>query len=311
MIIKAKRIVNIEKYLAAIEPGADLQLSVPFEDIAASQVTKVGFSKDFGDGDTILPSEIGPVSRFNASGRWDVIKDLPKVKRFMYSRIWRWKEWAGRDSYIEQEEERDVYRDCYQRKFTAPPSEEITIFKGAIVSHKFVVKKQNHDAIKHAINLFLELFGVCHLVSKDFKFVGVTRKVNWVILPPGDNPWGSLELAIKKRIYSSSTDMQTLIIDRQKTIYNYKPRERAVGMGGFQDYVAYVFEKLGIVVLESIKKGNAIYIFPKNWESFSKLTKAQILDENLHLERIVHSVGWKAKLKMFMERRAQEIKDAK
>lgn len=311
MIIKAKRILNIEKYLSGIEDKSELQLSVPFEELTPAQITKIGFSKDFRDGDTVLPTEVGRVSEFNSSGRWHKLKNKPKENRFMFSRIWRWKEFSGRDNFVEREEERDVYRDCYQRKFEAPPSEELTIIKGAVVSRKFEVKSDNYESIKHAINLFLELFGVCHIISDGFKFSGVTRKVNWVILPPGDNPWKSLELSILKRIHSKSLDTQRLILDRQKTINSYKPIERAVGVGGFEDYIAYIFDSIEIVALESVKKGNAIYVFSKNWESFSKLSKAQILNENLHLARIVHSKGWKTRLKEFMHKRQQELKDAK
>jgi hypothetical protein len=50
--------------------------------------------------------------------------------------------------------------------------------------------------------------------------------------------------------------------------------------GGFSDYIAYVFAERRLVVLESVRKGNAIYVFGQNWDRFSKLSKAEILDRN-------------------------------
>ena len=35
-----------------------------------------------------------------------------------------------------------------------------------------------------------------------------------------------------------------------------------------------------------------IYVFDKNWLEFSKLTKKEILDRNLHIKRIIHKDGW-------------------
>ncbi|MDO9125816.1 MAG: hypothetical protein Q7U42_03045, partial [Parvibaculum sp.] len=58
----------------------------------------------------------------------------------------------------------------------------------------------------------------------------------------------------------------------------------------------YVFEERGFVVLESIRKGNAIYVFGSNWQTVSRLSKAEVLSNNFHISRIVHVKGWKRKL---------------
>ncbi len=57
---------------------------------------------------------------------------------------------------------------------------------------------------------------------------------------------------------------------------------------------------MGLVVLESIRQDNAIYIFDLGWEAFSRLSKAEVLANNFQLHRIVHTVGWKDRLRQVM-----------
>ena len=45
------------------------------------------------------------------------------------------------------------------------------------------------------------------------------------------------------------------------------------------------------------KLGNATYVFDKDWEELSKLTKAQILDEGLQRDRVIHRKGWHQRIR--------------
>ena len=56
--------------------------------------------------------------------------------------------------------------------------------------------------------------------------------------------------------------------------------------------MVFGFPKKGIYLLESVHLGNATYIFGDDWEKLSKLSKKEILDENLHKDRIVHRKLW-------------------
>ena len=87
--------------------------------------------------------------------------------------------------------------------------------------------------------------------------------------------------------------VRSVILHRHDTIKNYSPDEVFVGEGGFERYVAYVFKDRKLVVLECSEKGNAIYVFGRNWQDFAKLTKAEVLAGGLHLERIIHREGWR------------------
>jgi hypothetical protein len=97
-----------------------------------------------------------------------------------------------------------------------------------------------------------------------------------------------------------------LIFDRQIFLRSFKPDELCVGHGGFREYLAYVFNLEGFVLLESIKKDNAIYVFDKNWESLSKLSKADILNGKQYLCRIVHCKGWKEKVQTLLKNSREE-----
>lgn len=126
------------------------------------------------------------------------------------------------------------------------------------------------------------------------------------MLPPGEHPWPRVQERLACVLTRFLEDTRAVILDRQRTILAHEPDEQFVGAGGFSDYIAYVFRTRGIVVLECIRKGNAIYVFGQDWARFSKLTKAEIINQNLHLDRIVHIEGWKERLARVLVRRAAE-----
>ena len=69
-----------------------------------------------------------------------------------------------------------------------------------------------------------------------------------------------------------------------------------MGRGGFSGYVVFGFPEKNIYVLESAYTGNATYIFDERWEQLSKMTKAEILNEQLQTDRIIHRVGWNRRI---------------
>ncbi len=303
MKINKKRIRNIDCYLSSIEDNTIFRVVFDLNGHDAAQIlAKVGFALPTATGDTILPTPKGPVSRFNADGKWNIDRDLPKEERYIRTVKWQWKQWCGRDEFEQKEEEKDIYRDCYQREFVPPPAIELTYIehdgRRLIISPVCTKLPENSDNIRHIINLFLELFDECELVHDDLTpFVKMNvRRLNWRPLPPGEYPWDQLEGHLLNTLNRTSKNMQELIIDRQKTICGFDPVTCYIGLGGFSDYIAYVFEKIDLVVLESIRKDNAIYVFGRNWQEFAKLSKAEVLSNNHHQARIIHAKGWKTKV---------------
>ncbi len=309
MKIHGKRVLNIGKYLHALSDNSMFRIICDATDAGDTALKKAGFSIPASHGDTILPRSVGPVSGFNADGRWEILRDEPMESRYIRTVRWHWKQWCGRGEYEEMEDDRDIFRDCYPRDFIEPPSLELTYIekdeRRLIVAGPFKKATEKHEEIKHAVNLFLELFGECDLVNLDLApFIPEPKRVNWRMLPPGEYPWPHIQNHLKAVLRRSSAGVQGIILDRQKTLSDLNPDETYIGQGGFSDYVAYVFKKRGIVILESIRKDNAIYVFGKNWLAFSRLTKAEVLNNGFHIERIVHMKGWKDKLMALFQKRA-------
>ncbi|RLP22173.1 hypothetical protein D8676_25455 [Mesorhizobium sp. YM1C-6-2] len=229
-------------------------------------------------------------------------RDQPKESRYIRTVKWKWRQWIGRNQYEEHEDFRDVNRDCYPRELIDPPSIEFQVVTVAnrklIASPTIVATAANHEAIKHIINLHLEAFGVCDLITEDIHLYQPpqTQSVNWKLLPPGQYPWPQLRENIGQVLRRASDNTIAVIMDRAETIRGHGPSRIFVGQGGFNDYLAYEFASSGTVVLESIRRDNAIYVFGDNWQEVSQLSKAQVLSGNHHQDRIIHAGGWKDRL---------------
>ena len=310
MLIRKRRIHKVEGYIGHIRDGAEFKVASSISDGMEKLLIRVGFNLPIGNGNTILPSSVGPVSNFNANGKWIVFRDQGKESRYIRTIIWRWKQFAGPGQTEEHEEYKDIYRDCYPRKFISPPAIELTYLDEngirRIVSPPLLKLQNNYENIRHCINLHLELFGECELLYGDMSSISQPpyKRVNWYMLPPGRHPFDRIETHLKGAIQKYGESQQTMILGRQKTIVSFAPDEIFTGLGGFSDYIAYKFSKLDIVVLESIRKDNAIYVFGKNWQEFSKLSKAEILSEHFHIQRIIHSKGWEGRLFNLLSKRA-------
>lgn len=249
------------------------------------------------------------MSRFNANGKWEVHRDRPKEPRYIRTVLWRWTQWAGRDKE-EHEGFKDIFRDCYPRDFVDPPAVELTYMERdgerLVVSPELLNDSRSADRNRHTINLLLELFGECETVARDLTRLSppAIRKVNWHMLPSGRHPWERLRDHLDEALKRRSEDTRRVIMDRQETIRSYGPTDIFIGAGGFDDYLAYVFPARKLVILESVRKDNALYVFGRDWQRVSQLSKAEVLSNRFHLARIVHSDGWKGRLARLMARPA-------
>ncbi len=302
MLIRQTRILNVAKHIEPVLEGGEFRLAVEVTATVKPKLAKLGFLGTPAAGETILPASVGPVSRFNTEGKWDVHKDEAKESRYIRTVQWRWRQWAGRHHYEEHEDFRDVYRDCYRRDLVPPPAVELTYVeqngRQLVISPAYKNRPAEYERIGHGINLFLELFGACELVDAALDpFQGLqVKRVNWRMLPPGEQPWERLREHLEGILVRQSENTRNVIFDRQETMKGHGPDAIYVGLGGFSDYLAYFFGSLGLVVLESIRRDNAIYVFGRDWERFARLTKAEILSAGHHKARIIHATGWKGRL---------------
>lgn len=293
-MIDKKRINKTDNYLVGIKESEEFFVGAQLDIISRSKSQEIGFTSNLENGEQALPKIIGPVSRFNANGSFIKLKELPMETRYREIAV---KDWHGNYHYV------DVPYQRYQRKMIDPPAIEIKIVLinniKYFVSPLLVKNESNTPKIKHVINLFLELFGSCETLDASFKptwFSIPTKKVNWQILPEGEYPWHRLS-KIAGNIASSSAGKAKLQTHCVEAILKHKPAELIYGTGGFRGYLIFRFPKKKIFVMENLLYGNATYIFENNWEQFSQMTKAEIINNQLQKDRLEHRVGWEDRIR--------------
>lgn len=303
MLIRGRRIQNLESYLRCVTPGKRIVFGVG--NIARFQglLEKVGFTPALEVGESVLPSPIfGARSRYNSFGKCLIHKDRPK--EIAYRMVeWHWKQWCGRGKTEEVSDFRDVPYQRYPRTHIPAPSVELRIAANVqgqriIASPLIVYDASNHSRLLHIINLFLEIFGECQVFHENLNaMINVPlKRLNWTVLPPGRYPWSKLRQEVKSVIERAPRGNQSIIENRLESINKYGPDFVAVGRAGFRGYIIFGFTSKNLFVLESIQFGNATYILGERWEEISTLTKAEILNDSLHQERIIHRVGWHRKV---------------
>ena len=305
MVIRKKRIRNISRYISDLPRGGQIRPAVPIDPALAAKLPALGFEESPTHGDTVLPKAAGPVGRFNADGRWLVHRDRPKERRFVRAFTWRWTTWDG----VQHDDTRDIYRDCWQRSRVPPPAIELTIVEQGgesfLVAPSYRNEPGQHGAIRHAVNLLLEIAGQCELLAADLGALArpPIKRVAWRMLPPGRHPFPRMLSHLEKVARRSNPSTRRIIWDRQEAIHDHHPSEIHIGQGGFENYIAYVFADRGLVVLECIRQGNATYVFGMNWKSLSSLSKAEIIDGRHHVARLIHSTAWRARISETFEQK--------
>lgn len=308
MIIKKRRIRDLESNLPTVKDGQKIIIGAKNLDDKEVQLKKIGF-ENIDIGTTVLPSPaFGPVSRFNANGKNLVHKDKPKETAYRTIE-WHWKQWHGKDT-VDKSKLVDVPYKRYPRSFIVPPSVELKLTTSTKGDTIFVTPMYTmgfeDDVLLHAINLFLEIFGECYVYTEDLDEIikTETTRLNWKILPERKRPWRQLKDELKPVISKVRKGKRDFIEKRLETINAFEPEFTAVGTAGFAGYIIMGFPSSNVFVLESLYYGNATYVLGTDWESISKLIKAEILNENLHKDRIIHRVSWFDKIKsIFVNRR--------
>lgn len=299
MIIRKRRIRRVDKYLGIITPGTNIAIGLSDINRFIDMLRQCGFSQPLEIGETVLPdTSLGPVSRFNAEGKYIKHKDQPMETAYRMVE-WHWTEFRGRYDTEEMTDWRDVPYQRYPRTYIPAPSIELRIAATTqglpvLITDSIAYNEDKFETIRHIANLFLEIFGECQIFGHDLEQVinSPIKRLNWKILPPGRYPWERLEEHVRPLIEQARQGNQAVIEDRFKTINNYHPDFHAIGQAGFYGYVVFGFPAKGIFVFESIFTGNATYIFDENWEELSKMTKAEILSEQLQRDRVIHLRGW-------------------
>lgn len=309
MEINKKRIRNLLANLPGELQGEKVVVTTP-AGLSLSKLALLGFSHPLLPGTSLLPAVVGPVTRFNAEGKYIVHRDQPKETKHRQV-WWRWTEKHGKNE-VEQEGVKDVPYERYPRTFLPPPSVELLVAahdgQPVVVSQEMQVDFEREDALKHTINLFLECFGGCKILRQSMEPVTVaaTTRLNWTVLPKGEMPWSRLEPLLSGVIETQSKGKRPVVAFRLEFISRFKPEFVAVGNGGFSGYVVFGFPRRGFFILECAKYANATYVFDKNWEELSQLTKAEVLNNRLQSHRFVHVERWQDQIAKLFQGGQQE-----
>lgn len=297
LVIKKTKVRSIGNHLPDGLLGQEFYASVPLSLVSTEILAKIGF-RDTTIGQQIVPApQFKRVAFFNAEGGFTKRKDLP-METVYREQEWTWKDWA------DNEHSKTVFipYQRYRRESIPAPGETISIVESAtgellLVSDTIIYDSSNETRIKLIINLFLEIFGFCEIrnVRLDAIVTAPVIRLNWDILPKGTTCWPSLQENLNPIVNRAvRPSIRSIVMSRLEGLNDLKPDFVAVGRGGFHGYVIFGFESMNRYVLESIYSGNAIYVFNNNWEELAQLTKAEIINGNLQVARIVHREGyWK------------------
>ena len=269
-----------------------IEIGIP---IKSDEAIKVGL---INVGDIVLPSaSFGNISAKNANGY--IYPDKTKPKERMYVST-NWIHPYGNDNASPVPA--DIYRKCYPKVYVPPFGIELILYADES-DKRYVMVDLTPDIrmnyLKEAINLILEIYGVCYVFDGD---IGIQENVkrtrrSWEFLPKGELP----SVHIKHQLKKDEQREDSFSIYRLENIERYEYQEVVEGINGFQGYFAYLFEEH--CVFESVQYGNATYIVRKeNWEALSRKTKKELFDENQVVKKIIHSQNWEQNLsKSFRE----------
>ena len=277
-----------------------VQIGIPVMDDEAEKVGLVEV------GDIVLPSGIfGPQSKKNAYGYTYADKTREKERRYITTN-WVYPYGNTDASKVAA----DIYRECYPKIEAEPYGIELQLYEGennqqfVIINITDEIRKQY---MKEAINLLLEIYGICYVYNGvvGFEKTIKKRRCNWEILPPGE----MTSKHVKEQLKTMNQNTDTYDIERLNYVETYDALEMVEGINGFRGYYAYLYENY--CVLESAFYGNATYIIPKdNWEELSQRTKRELIDEKKLVGKIDHTEKWKKNIARIFKKLGISKKEA-
>ena len=139
-------------------------------------------------------------------------------------------DWHGQDHYGTCFQTRK----CYPFEVLLPPCEYMVFDEDVIRSDE--LHKDEKDRIRHVINMFLEIFGMCEIVDTDHVPIsaGNVRTVEWTILPPGKYPWEVAKQHLAEYFNNVPDGKKYTIQRRHQVLADYTPDFVAIGEESFK-----------------------------------------------------------------------------
>lgn len=303
ILIKQKRI-NSCNYFASAIPHTPIYIKV--EDVGRfeSQMEAFGFQKTDQNGTSILPCGVNRYAKKNAEPYFIVNKSLPK-EDYTQAVYWTRYEWAGKGKLNPVTDFSYIKKQRYHRDYFEPYSVYFTLVtdgdKPYIVSDAILYVTENHEKLLNTVNMLLNVFGECMVDFSEQEKHVKRVVVNWDILPKGEYPWSTVKETLSNLAKGHTKTRAELMIRNCESIYARNPDFVAYGRSGFRGYAVFGFTSRNLYILESALPNNATYVLQNDWETISQLSKAQILSQELHKARIIHSSSWKKNFDEIME----------
>lgn len=308
MIIQQTHVRNLEKSVAGVREGEEFTFGIRVTGEVEERLPTLGFADDWVEGETVLPPATGgPASRRNAEGDVIVHRDQPMETAYREFE-WEWEEYHGPYDRVRQS---DIVFQPYKRypRTQVPPAgielTTVTTDEGRrmLVAARTFRRGEDEEAAKAAVNLLLELFGEAEVLHGDLTAFSPmeVRRVNWEVLPEGTHPWATLAPKVEEVLRRQGPRKRGVYEHRWRTITDYEPDFSAVGRAGFAGYVIFGFTDRSLYVLESAHYGNATYVLDADWAALSQLTKAELLAEDLHRDRIIHRDDWEKQIRELLD----------
>ncbi|QCU21000.1 hypothetical protein BPGQ101_19680 [Bacillus altitudinis] len=300
MIQGKKYIRSLEKYVKSVKGNFRLGAKITSEN--KKQIEGIGFPV-LEAGQAMFPPIIGRFTRFNVEGKMNTRKDLPKetIYTSMYSTR---REFRGRDKTEEVTDFVDIPRKVLKKELVPGTGFEIVLERKDddlyLLINKTFNKDKDIESATVGANIILELVGYCEIFSESLDAYYKPKQLkryNWIFLESNGLSWEKRKEHFKEIVESSKKSKQMVIWERLETIAEYKPDFEAIGQNGFSGYVVFGFKEKEIYVFESAIVGNATYVIKGDWENVSKMSKAEIMQNNLHEWRLIHRNDWKGRVK--------------
>jgi hypothetical protein len=299
MKITKKRIRNVATNFPFLQEGSTVVFGLQDLSSHSARLHQAGLSPGFPAGESVLPTVMKSVSRYNAEGRY--VRQQPPEKETVSRMIeWTWTERHGKDE-VERSDFKYVPYERYKRVFLPPPGIELTIATDSKTGQRLLVTPPIQYAgaatdaqVIHRVNLLLELFGESEVMTEDFDQIirAEVRRLNWQVLPAGKRDWPTLQQELEPLVERQKPGLQGVIRRRFAYVNSFEPSFVAIGQAGFSGYVIFGFPQKGVYVLESVHTNNATYVFEQDWEALSQMTKTDILSQQLQRDRVFHTNGW-------------------
>lgn len=297
MRITKKRINNPKKYLSHLTINSEFIVGIPVTD-NQKKINDLWII----DWETyLLSAKLWKANYYNTEWKVIVRKDLPKEVYSYEVNRGPLTDRGGKVHYWTA----DVSRERYQRELV-PPFEvyvriwEVSGRKCLIAETSFLNKTSAYPIIKNTINMFLETFWECYIMSEWYNFYEI-EKVNWRFLPQWEYPRDKVKEHIKSNLRNYSWK-RAIYIDRLDYLNSFSPDFTAIWVWGFDWYFVVWFQELWLYIAENTYYGNATYILDSNRKEISQLSKWEILSWKLSIDRIIHIKSRKRRIKELIDK---------